>query len=85
MINRWHTRLVVVMLLASVSVVSADNPEDGISRVSAEARDLTVVQSYHGRIMKDPQAISCTLRFLRHGHFISDEKRQPIPDGGAGS
>lgn len=48
MINRWHTRLVVVMLLASVSVVSADNPEDGISRVSAE-------------------------------------KRQPIPDGGAGS
>ncbi len=71
-----------------------DNPlikgnDDLVLRVAetrlAGARDFTVVQSYHGRLMKDPQAMSCTLRFLRHGHFISDEKRQPISDGGAGS
>ncbi len=43
------------------------------------ARDFLVLPVFHGFIMKNPQVHRYTLRFLVHGHFVSAERRQPIP------
>lgn len=43
------------------------------------AADFLVVPLLHTFFMDDPTVRECTLRFLQHGHFLSEEKRQPIP------
>jgi len=44
----------------------------------AGARDFAVLPVRHSKIVKDPTAMEYTLRFLAHGHFVSEEKREPI-------
>ena len=44
----------------------------------AGARDFRVLPVLHTFFMDDKRAQELTLRFLNHGHFESDEKRQPI-------
>jgi pimeloyl-ACP methyl ester carboxylesterase len=46
----------------------------------AGARDFAVLPVYHGWIMNDPLVREYTLRFLNHGHFISETARKPITD-----
>jgi len=46
----------------------------------AGARDFAVLPVFHGWIMNDPMVREYTLRFLEHGHFISETDRQPITD-----
>lgn len=45
----------------------------------AGARDFLVLPVYHRQIIKDPMAHQCTVRFLKHGHFISPQARHPLP------
>ena len=45
----------------------------------AGAADFLVVPALHTFIMDDPTVHECTLRFLQHGHFVSEDARQPIP------
>lgn len=42
------------------------------------ARDFAVLPVEHGQIMNEPTARQYALRFFQHGHFVSDEARQPI-------
>lgn len=42
------------------------------------ATDFLVLPALHSFLMSDQTACVCTLRFLRHGYFISAAKRQPI-------
>jgi len=42
------------------------------------ARDFAVLPVYHGWIMNDPIVREYTLRFLEHGHFVSESDRQPL-------
>jgi len=44
----------------------------------AGARDFAVLPVRHSKIVSDPTAMEYTLRFLKHGHFVSEEKREPI-------
>ncbi len=50
----------------------------------AGARDFVVVPARHTFIMDDAAAKQYTLQFLRHGYFISEERRQPIAAEEAG-
>ncbi len=43
------------------------------------ARDFVVVPVLHGVATRDPRVADLTLSFLQHGHFVSEEARQPIP------
>jgi len=43
------------------------------------ARDFLVVPVLHGSIMEDEHVQECTLRFLKDGHFVASDQRQPIP------
>ena len=43
------------------------------------ATDFLVVPVLHTFFMDDPTVRECTLRFLQEGHFVSENKRQPIP------
>ncbi len=43
----------------------------------AGAADFLVVPELHTFFMDDPMVRQCTLRFLQHGHFVSDETRNP--------
>jgi pimeloyl-ACP methyl ester carboxylesterase len=43
------------------------------------AADFLVVPALHTFIMDDPGVQEYTLRFLQYGHFISAQRRQPIP------
>ena len=43
------------------------------------AADFLVVPALHTFIMDDPTVRESTLRFLQHGHFLSEASRQPIP------
>jgi hypothetical protein len=45
----------------------------------AGAHDFLVLPVYHRQIIGDPTARECTVRFLRHGYFVSSEQRQPLP------
>ena len=42
------------------------------------AHDFLVVPAVHTYLMDHPQVHQATLRFLKHGHFESESKRQPI-------
>ncbi len=42
------------------------------------ARDFVVLPVMHTFMMDAPAVQECTLRFLQHGYFVSEEKRQPI-------
>ncbi len=42
------------------------------------ARDFVVVPAMHTFIMDDATVEQYTLRFLQHGYFISEQRRQPI-------
>ena len=42
------------------------------------AADFLVVPVLHTFFMDDPTVRECTLRFLQHGHFVSEDRRQPI-------
>lgn len=43
------------------------------------ASDFLVAPFYHTTMMHQPQTLEATIRFLKHGYFISEEKQQPIP------
>jgi hypothetical protein len=43
------------------------------------ARDFSIVNRLHGELMDDPDVRKQTLQFLKHGYFISEAGRQPIP------
>jgi pimeloyl-ACP methyl ester carboxylesterase len=42
------------------------------------ARDFTVVEGMHAWMMHNPAVQAAAVRFLEHGYFISEEKRQPL-------
>lgn len=42
------------------------------------ARDFMVVPSIHRFLPDQPEVHACALQFLRHGYFVSEERRQPI-------
>lgn len=42
------------------------------------ARDFALVPAIHSKLKNDPKVFEYSLRFLKQGHFISEEKRQPI-------
>jgi pimeloyl-ACP methyl ester carboxylesterase len=42
------------------------------------ATDFIVVPAIHTIMMDDAQVREYTLRFLQHGHFVSEDERQPI-------
>ena len=44
----------------------------------AGAADFVVIPSIHTTLMNHPLAREYTLRFLRQGHFISEDARQPL-------
>jgi hypothetical protein len=56
--------------------------DDGVVTVTstrlAGARDFRVLPVLHTFFMDDKRAQELTLKFLKEGHFESDEKRQPI-------
>jgi hypothetical protein len=60
--------------------LTGDN--DGMVTVASTrlpgARDFLLVNELHFVFLISPNVQSHTLEFLRHGYFISDEKRQPI-------
>jgi hypothetical protein len=43
------------------------------------ASDFLVLPVLHRKIVSDPTACECTVRFLKHGYFLSPEQRQPLP------
>jgi pimeloyl-ACP methyl ester carboxylesterase len=44
----------------------------------AGARDFTVIEGMHAWMMHNPAVHAAVLRFLEHGYFVSEEKRQPL-------
>lgn len=44
----------------------------------ANARDFAVIPTYHTVIMNNATVREYTLRFLKHGHFVSESLRRPI-------
>jgi hypothetical protein len=56
--------------------------DDGIVTVESTrlpgARDFRVLPVLHSFFMKNPRVHELAIRFLQHGHFESDEARQPI-------
>ena len=63
-----------------------DGKDDLIVRVSETklpgAHDFVVRPLLHSTMMKNPQTLEMTLRFLQHGHFVSEENRTPLGDTG---
>jgi len=57
--------------------------DDGIVRVKEAklpgARDFILVPTIHGIIMNDKRTLEYAKRFFEEGHFVSAEKRSPIP------
>jgi pimeloyl-ACP methyl ester carboxylesterase len=45
------------------------------------AQDFLVLPALHTFMMEEPKVQEATLRFLLHGYFVSEEKRQPIESG----
>jgi pimeloyl-ACP methyl ester carboxylesterase len=60
-------------------------PGDDDGRISVEetrlsgASDFLVVRAVHELIIFDSRVFEYSQRFLKSGHFVSHEKRQPIP------
>jgi hypothetical protein len=56
--------------------------DDGVVTVEStrlpDARDFRCLPVLHSFFMNDRKVHEMTVRFLRHGHFESDETRQPI-------
>jgi pimeloyl-ACP methyl ester carboxylesterase len=48
------------------------------------ARDFRRLPVIHSFLMEDKRVLDATLRFLKHGYFESEEKRQPIEKKEAG-
>jgi hypothetical protein len=46
------------------------------------ATDFAVMPVYHATMMKQPEVMEATLRFLQHGYFFSETKRCPIGNSG---
>lgn len=73
-------------ILAGKPVLSNPLIGDGDLIVGVEetkligARDFRVLPLDHGALRRDPQVLDMTLAFLKHGHFESDEKREPLHD-----
>lgn len=42
------------------------------------ARDFLVLPAPHAALMDDPRAKEAALRFLLHGHFLSEDQRTPL-------
>ena len=42
------------------------------------ARDFLVVPVLHSFIMDNATVQECVLRFLRHGHFVSERQQHPL-------
>jgi hypothetical protein len=61
-------------------LLSGDN--DGMVTVASArlpgARDFLLVNDLHFVFLFSPDVQKPTLEFLRHGYFVSEEKRQPI-------
>jgi len=61
--------------------------DDGVVTVDTTqlpgARDFSLIPSRHSKIPSDDKAMEQTLRFLRHGHFISKDARKPITQADA--
>jgi len=61
---------------------------DGIVTVAstrlAGASDSIVVPAFHSLIPRSAKVAEYTLRFLRHGYFVSPERRKPVTDEGRG-
>ena len=57
--------------------------DDGVVTVAgtrlAGAADFLVVPGLHPLLPRQSKVQECTLRFLKHGYFLSPERRQPIP------
>jgi pimeloyl-ACP methyl ester carboxylesterase len=45
------------------------------------AADFVIVPRLHGNLLRDERVCQCVQKFLDEGHFVSDEKRTPIPRG----
>jgi pimeloyl-ACP methyl ester carboxylesterase len=60
-----------------------DGDDDFIVKVEETklpgARDFLVVDGLHAILMSNPDVQKAALRFLEHGYFISEERRQPLP------
>ena len=46
----------------------------------AGARDFLLVPVLHTFVVNDRHTLECTLRFLQHGYFVAENKRQPIKE-----
>jgi pimeloyl-ACP methyl ester carboxylesterase len=44
----------------------------------AGARDFIVIEGMHAFMMRNADVQKAALRFLEHGHFVSEDKRQPL-------
>jgi hypothetical protein len=60
-----------------------DGDDDFIVKVEETklpgARDFLVIDGLHAILMSNPDVQKAALRFLQHGYFVSDERRQPLP------
>jgi hypothetical protein len=60
-----------------------DGDDDFIVKVEETmlpgARDFIVIDGLHAILMSNPDVQKAALRFLQHGYFVSDERRQPLP------
>ena len=72
----------------SESAVSAERlvPDDDDLVVAVKetrlpgARDFVVLPIIHTNLMKDEAVFRYVLRFFQQAHFMSEARRQPIPD-----
>jgi hypothetical protein len=64
-----------------------DGDDDFIVKVEETrlpgARDFLVIDGLHAILMSNPDVQKAALRFLQHGYFVSEERRQPLPAPGA--
>lgn len=44
------------------------------------ATDFIVLPVLHIFLIEDQRVLDCTLRFLQHGYFVSEEERQPVKE-----
>jgi hypothetical protein len=42
------------------------------------ARDFVVIEGLHAFLMGYEDVQKAALRFIEHGHFVSEEQRQPL-------
>ncbi len=58
--------------------------DDGVVTVAstrlAGARDFILAPVFHSLLPTSRKVMQCTLSFLQHGYFVSEEKREEIED-----